>query len=75
MSHDDSDGIYARRVQSGDGAREAFQVLVERYEGMVFDLAHQYADSPEDAEDLAQDTFLKAYRKIETLRKPDRFAS
>jgi RNA polymerase sigma-70 factor (ECF subfamily) len=75
MPHDDSDGTYARRVQDGNGSREAFQVLVERYEGMVFDLAHQYADTPEDAEDLAQDIFLKAYRKIETLRNPDRFAS
>lgn len=73
MPHDDADGTYARRVQEGD--RGAFQVLVERYEGMVFDLTHQYADQPEDAEDLAQDVFLKAYRRIGDLRNPDRFAS
>lgn len=73
MSHDAPDGTYARRVQDGD--REAFQVLVERYEGMVFDLTHQYADQPEAAEDLAQDIFLKTYRRIEDLRNPDRFAS
>jgi RNA polymerase sigma-70 factor (ECF subfamily) len=73
MPTDESDGTYARRVQDGD--REAFRVLVERYEGMVFDLAHQYADSPEDAEDLAQDTFIRAYRRIEDLKNPDRFSS
>ncbi|MFB6098465.1 MAG: RNA polymerase sigma factor [Salinibacter sp.] len=73
MSHDASDGTYARRVQNGD--RTAFEVLVERYEGMVFDLTHQYADQPEEAEDLAQDIFLKAYRRIEDLRNPSRFAS
>lgn len=73
MSHDASDDTYARRVQDGD--REAFEVLVERYEGMVFDLTHQYADQPEEAEDLAQDVFLKAYRRIENLREPDQFAS
>jgi len=73
MSPDTPDGTYARRVQDGD--RDAFQVLVERYEGMVFDLAHQYADQPEAAEDLAQDVFLKAYRQIEDLRDPDQFAS
>ncbi len=73
MSRHESDGTYARRVQEGD--REAFRVLIERYEGMVFDLAHQYADSPEDAEDLAQDTFLRAYRRIEDLKNPDRFSS
>jgi len=73
MSHDASDGTYARRVQSGD--RSAFRILVERYEGMVFDLAHQYADHPDAAEDLAQDVFLKAYRRIDDLQDPDRFAS
>ncbi len=73
MSHDAPDGTYARRVQDGD--RSAFQVLLKRYEGMVFDLAHQYADDPEAAEDLAQDVFLTAYRRIDDLQKPDRFAS
>jgi len=73
MSADESDGAYARRVQNGD--RAAFRVLIERYEGMVFDLAHQYADSPEEAEDLAQDAFLRAFRRIGDLRKPDRFSS
>jgi RNA polymerase sigma-70 factor (ECF subfamily) len=73
MSHDAPDGTYARRAQDGD--RSAFRVLVERYEGMVFDLAHQYADQPEAAEDLAQDVFLKAYRRIDDLQDPDRFAS
>jgi RNA polymerase sigma-70 factor (ECF subfamily) len=58
-----------------DGDREAFEVLVERYQGMVFDLTHQYAEQPEAAEDLAQDVFLRAYRRIEDLRNPDQFAS
>lgn len=73
MPHDGSDGTYARRVQNGD--RDAFEVLVKRYEGMVFDLTRQYADQPEEAEDLAQDIFLKAYRRIEDLRDPGQFAS
>ncbi len=73
MSHDAPDGTYARRVQDGD--RSAFRVLVERYEGMVFDLAHQYTDGPEAAEDLAQDVFLTAYHRIDDLQDPDRFAS
>lgn len=73
MPRDASDGVYVKRVQDGD--RNAFRVLIERYEGMVFDLAHQYSDSPEDAEDLAQDVFMKAYRRIGTLENPDRFAS
>lgn len=73
MSSQESDGTIVRRVQGGQ--REAFQVLIERYEGMVFDLTHQYTEAPEDAEDLAQDAFIKAYRRIEDLKNPDRFAS
>ena len=73
MPPDEPDATYARRVQEGD--RDAFRVLIERYEGMVFDLAHQYADSPEDAEDLAQDAFMRAFRRIGDLKNPDRFSS
>lgn len=73
MAHDGSDGAYVRRVL--DGERRAFQVLIERYEGMVFDLTHRYATSAEDAEDLVQDVFLKAYDRLSDIRDPDRFAS
>lgn len=73
MASAESDSAYVRRVQDGD--RDAFRVLIERYEGMVFDLTHQYSDSNEDAEDLAQDVFLRAYRRIGDLRNPDRFSS
>ncbi|MEF8795821.1 MAG: sigma-70 family RNA polymerase sigma factor [Salinivenus sp.] len=73
MPPDTSDATYARRVQNGD--RDAFRVLIERYDGMVFDLTHQYADTPADAEDLAQDVFARAYRRIGDLENPDRFSS
>jgi RNA polymerase sigma-70 factor (ECF subfamily) len=62
-----------KRVREGEAS--AFRVLVERYEGMVYDLTRQYATSGEDAEDLAQDAFMRAYRRIDALRNPDRFAS
>jgi RNA polymerase sigma-70 factor (ECF subfamily) len=70
---DTADATYARWVQEGD--RNAFRVLIERYDGMVFDLTHQYADTPADAEDLAQDVFARAYRRIGDLETPARFAS
>lgn len=73
MPRDVTDGTYARRVQ--DGEQDAFRILIERYEGMVFDLAHQYADTSEDAEDLAQDVFMRAYERIGDLKNPDRFSS
>ncbi|PQJ35567.1 RNA polymerase subunit sigma-70 [Salinibacter sp. 10B] len=73
MPSEESDGAYVRRVRNGD--EDAFRVLVDRYEGMVFDLTNQYADSPEDAEDLAQDAFVRAYRRLDDLRKQEQFAS
>lgn len=73
MANDPPDEVCARRAQ--DGNRNAFRTLIERYDGMVFDLTHQYGETPEDAEDLAQDAFLAAYRRLDDLRDPSQFAS
>lgn len=73
MEQPETDAAYVRRVQAGD--RAAFRVLLERYERMVFSLTHRFSETPADAEDLAQDVFVKAYRRIDRLRQPDRFAS
>jgi RNA polymerase sigma-70 factor (ECF subfamily) len=72
-SPETADATYVRRVR--DGEQAAFRVLVERYEGMVYDLTHQYTESQAAAEDLAQDVFLKAFQKLDSLDDPSRFAS
>lgn len=51
-------------VRSRAGDLEAFSVLVERHTSRLFNLLRQWAGCPEDAEDLAQETFLRAYRSI-----------
>lgn len=51
-----------RAVQDGDV--DAFEVIVERYKLVVFNLAFSMLRSREDAEDAAQDTFLKLYRAV-----------
>jgi RNA polymerase sigma-70 factor (ECF subfamily) len=48
------------RVQAGD--LEAFAQLVERYQSMVYGLSLSILRRPEDAEEAAQDTFLKLFR-------------
>lgn len=48
------------RVQAGDLA--AFEQLVERYQSMVYGLALSIVRSPEDAEEAAQDAFIKLFR-------------
>ncbi|HET9265627.1 MAG TPA: sigma-70 family RNA polymerase sigma factor [Vicinamibacterales bacterium] len=47
-----------------DGDSEAFRVLVERHGRAVFRLAHRMTGSASDAEDVVQETFLKAYKQL-----------
>jgi len=50
------------RVLKGD--REAFAALVDAYKGAIFNLAFRMTDSYQDADDLSQETFTKAYRNL-----------
>lgn len=60
----DSDLI--TRAAGGDPA--AFQMLVERHRSMVYRVAYQFAGNHHDAEDIAQDVFVKVYRSLERFR-------
>lgn len=53
---------------------EAFNVLVIRHQGMVFSLAYTLLDDGAEAEDMAQEAFLRAYINLHTLNDPDKFA-
>jgi RNA polymerase sigma-70 factor (ECF subfamily) len=46
------------------GDSEAFRTLVERHSRAVFRLAHRMTGNPSDAEDVVQETFLKAYKQL-----------
>jgi RNA polymerase sigma-70 factor (ECF subfamily) len=59
------------RAQEGDA--EAFTLLVESFEQPVYALALQKLGHPEDAQDVAQDAFLEAFRTIEKLQEPEAF--
>jgi RNA polymerase sigma-70 factor, ECF subfamily len=47
-----------------DGDSEAFRALVERHSRAVYRLAHRMTGSTQDAEDVVQETFLKAYKQL-----------
>jgi RNA polymerase sigma-70 factor (ECF subfamily) len=47
-----------------DGNSEAFRALVERHSRAVYRLAHRMTGSSQDAEDVVQETFLKAYKQL-----------
>ena len=47
-----------------DGDSDAFRGLVEHHSRAVYRLAHRMTGNPQDAEDVVQETFLKAYRQL-----------
>jgi len=47
-----------------DGQREAFSELVVRHQHAVFNLAYRMTNSHQDAADLAQETFIRAFQKL-----------
>jgi RNA polymerase sigma-70 factor (ECF subfamily) len=57
------------------GDRDAFGQLVERYQGPVYGLVYHYIGKYGDAEDLAQEAFIEAYRSLRHLKEPDKFCA
>ena len=57
-----NDEAAAARAKAGDA--DAFRVLVERHSRSLFRLAFRMTGNEQDAEDIVQDTFLRAYRRI-----------
>jgi RNA polymerase sigma-70 factor (ECF subfamily) len=47
-----------------DGNSEAFRTLVDEHSRAVYRIAHRMTGNPSDAEDVVQETFLKAYRQL-----------
>ncbi len=61
------------RVLGGD--THAFNLLVWRWEKPIYNYICRMIGNPDDAMDLCQDSFLKAFRELGTLKDKDRFSS
>ena len=68
----ENDAALIHRILEGDDS--AFNALVERYKKQVHALVWKKIGDFHIAEDITQDTFLKAYQKLTTLKNPQRFA-
>jgi RNA polymerase sigma factor (sigma-70 family) len=68
----ETDEVVARRVQGGES--EAFGDLVERYQGKLLRYARKFLLDPDDAKDIVQDIFIKAYQNIQSFDATRRFS-
>src|ERR1700752_5441464 len=71
MSADASDLSLVRRVQRGD--KGAFDALVLKYQHKLVKLVMRYVRNPAEAEDIAQEAFIKAYRALPPFRGDSAF--
>lgn len=69
----DGDAADVARARSGDDG--AFQALVERHSRAVFRLAYRMTGNEHDAEDVVQETFLKAFRRLPQFEDRANFGS
>ncbi|MCU7550247.1 sigma-70 family RNA polymerase sigma factor [Chitinophagaceae bacterium LB-8] len=57
------------------GGQQAYATLVERYQNYVFTIVLRYVKSREDAEEVAQDVFIKAYRSLADFKGTAKFST
>ncbi len=65
------DSILVRECLAGNPL--SFQLLVERYQARMFALVRHYTKNPVDIEDVVQDTFLKAFRRLSSFQQQSSF--
>jgi RNA polymerase sigma-70 factor (ECF subfamily) len=71
MSAKRSDAALVKRVQEGD--KQAFNLLVLKYQTKIVNLVMRYVRDPDEANDVAQEAFLKAYRALPRFRGDSAF--
>lgn len=66
-----ADKTLVRRVQQGD--RNAFNLLVRKYQYRIANLVSRYVHDPSEVEDVTQEAFIKAYRALSDFRGDSAF--
>ena len=71
MSNESTDAKLVKRVQKGD--KGAFDLLVLKYQHKIVNLVMRYVRDPEQALDITQEAFIKAYRALPRFRGDSAF--
>jgi len=71
MGDNELDQALVQRVQKGD--KRAFDLLVTRYQHRIISVIGRYVHDWADAQDVAQDTFIRAYRALGNFRGDSQF--
>ena len=67
------DNFYIKKVLKGNLA--SYAILVEKHKSLAFTLALRISKNREDAEEIAQDAFLKAYNSLDTFKQESKFST
>lgn len=73
MQHSPTDEILVQRILKGD--QSAFRMLILRYQDMVFTMVLRIVGRREEAEEVAQDVFMKVYAALTSFEGKSKFSS
>ena len=71
LTNRDEDIVLVRRAQKGD--YEAFNLLVLKYQSRIISLAHKFVKDIHLAEDIAQESFIKVHKSLNSFREESAF--
>lgn len=69
----DEDNIVIKQVLQGK--QKAYEILVKRYQNYVFTIVQKVISQREEAEEVAQDVFIKAYRTLRSFKGESKFST
>jgi len=61
--------------QAKEGSHDAFRILVERHMKQAYNLAYGFLNDHDDAEDVAQESFVRVFRSLNTFRADAEFST
>lgn len=71
MTSDESDSQLVKRVQAGD--KKAYDLLVIKYQHKITGLVGRFVFDPDEAKDVTQEAFIKAYKALASFRGESQF--